>query len=294
MKHHGASMPCPQLTKHGSILGLGTTRSPVLQRSKGDLVVPILCSCVIHRVGFCGLRQRRGYAKKNTDSQNLTDHYWTWLNTKAGADLPPNLKEWQLKQLKQLRSQQPALLGAWPLQIIFLHLLGIQGSWPPPNRSLWKMILYKRWTLLTLKLKKLRVRVAKYYRDCQIASKHRANKGTTRTSALVKSCWIVWKIKSRHRPECPSGQNDCGQKGQQSDHVEYMWRLLLAQSVRAVCFFTRMIARRSTGKQKGNDENIKSIKSCRTNFFQTHPRLRNAILQDLADTPTQNQDNYIQ
>ena len=36
----------------------------------------------------------------------------------------------------------------------------------------------------------------------------------------------------------------------------------------------------------------KSIKSCRTSFLQTHPRLRNVILQDLADTPTQNQDNY--
>ena len=35
----------------------------------------------------------------------------------------------------------------------------------------------------------------------------------------------------------------------------------------------------------------KSIKGCRTSFFQTHPRLRNVILQDLADTPTQNQDN---
>ena len=58
-----------------------------------------------------------------------------------------------------------------------------------------------------------------------------------------------------------------------------------------VCFFTRMIARRSTGKQKSNDENIKSIKSRRTSFFQTHPRLRNAILQDLADTPTQNRGN---
>ena len=64
-----------------------------------------------------------------------------------------------------------------------------------------------------------------------------------------RSCWIVWKIKSRHRPECQSGQNYCGQKGQQSHHVEYMWRLLLAQSVLASMFFARMNVRRSTGKQ---------------------------------------------
>ena len=49
------------------------------------------------------------------------------------------------------------------------------------------------------------------------------NLGDKDTSA-PRSCWIVWKIKSRHRPECQSGQNYCGQKGQQSHHVEYMWR----------------------------------------------------------------------
>lgn len=61
-----------------------------------------------------------------------------------------------------------------------------------------------------------------------------------------------------------------------------------------VCFFARMTVQRSTGKQKATLRTSslhKSIKSCRTSFFQTHPRLRNVILQDLADTPTQNQDN---
>ena len=126
MKHHGASMPCPQLSKHGSILGLGTTRSPVLQRSKGDLVVPILCSCV-SSTGWGSVASDKDEAtqKKTTDSQNLTDHYWTWLNTKAGADLPQSsppqgrclaaakpAKEWQLKQLKQLReANNPPCLG---------------------------------------------------------------------------------------------------------------------------------------------------------------------------------------
>ena len=80
-----------------------------------------------------------------------------------------------------------------------------------------------------------------------------SKQGTTCTSALVKSCWIVWTIKSRHRPECPSGQNDCGQKGQQSHQVEHMWRLLLAQSVLASMFLhkdDRTAIHRQTKKQR--------------------------------------------
>ena len=121
------------------------------------------------------------------------------------------------------------------------------------------------------------------------------NLGDKDTSA-PRSCWIVWKIKSRHRPERQSGQNYCGQKGQQSHHVEYMWRLLLAQSVLASMFLRKdertAIHRQTNKKATPRTSSLyKSIKGCRTSFFQTHPRLRNVILQDLADTPTQNQDN---
>ena len=109
----------------------------------------------IHSVASCPLRHKRG-SIKNTDSQTITaTTHWT-SNTEAGADLPQSspsqiqgLSLAATKPAKETtqttrRSQQPGLLGAWPLQIIFLHLLGIQGSWPPPNRSLWK-ILYKRY-----------------------------------------------------------------------------------------------------------------------------------------------------
>ena len=61
-----------------------------------------------------------------------------------------------------------------------------------------------------------------------------------------------------------------------------------------VCFFARMNAIHWQTNKKATPRTsslYKSIKSCRTSFFQTHPRLRNVILQDLADTPTQNQDN---
>ena len=76
MKHHGIMVQaCLVRANQTRVHSWSSTRSPELQRSKGDLwsqssavVLPKSLHFVIHRVGFCGLRQRRGDSRSQSSA----------------------------------------------------------------------------------------------------------------------------------------------------------------------------------------------------------------------------------
>ena len=273
MKHksHGASTPRPQLTKHESILGHNCRVVYRERCSKGDLVVPILCSCASSTLWHSVASDRDTATTKKAQtrkSYQIITH-WTLRLEQICLSLhhpiyeacvlqPPNLlSSDNSNNFAKPTAARPAWGMAAPnhLPPLARHWGELAATEQEPLENYFVQMLHH---FLTLKLKidhesSCQGQIPKW--DCHIASKHRANKDTS----AARSCWIVWKIKSRHRPECQSGRNYCGQKGQRSHHVEYMWRLLLAQSVLASMFLRKDERDPLANQQKGNAENIKSI-----------------------------------